>query len=93
MTTHINGIVQLTRQMHNETSPEYPALYQARFEAVLAAIKDGVEPDLISWAIGMNDSAAKVQMQFALAHMTAASALDEHESRTGLRYMACSDEE
>jgi len=67
MTTHINGIVQVTRRMNaieaqmfplqmaerKELEAEYKSESDLRFKLTLAAIKDGVEPDLIQWAIGM----------------------------------------
>lgn len=84
MTTHINKIVQITRRMNdvdvNQGAPataitDWQALQDQRFELVLTAIRDGVDADLIQWAIGMNDRASKVQLQQALAHLAAAEAL------------------
>lgn len=87
MTTYINRIVQITRQMHDEASPDYPALSERRGDLILQAIRDpntGIERDklieTIRWAIGMNDAAAKVQMQMAMAHTVAAIAIEEGES-------------
>jgi hypothetical protein len=77
MTTHINGIVQVTRQLHGKTDAEYDGLMAKRYELVLTAIKDGVEPDLITWAIGINDDPSKVQMQKAIAQAFAAEAQAE----------------
>jgi hypothetical protein len=91
MTTHINGIVQTTRriaaieaEMITKTGPGRRAMEarhntetKTRFDQVLAAIKNGVDPDLIQWAIGNNDSAAKIQMQYAVAQIAAALVQDE----------------
>ena len=77
MSTHINGIVQITRQLHGKTGPQYDELMKQRYEAVLAAIKDGIDPDLISWAIEINDEPAKVHAQKAIAHAYAAAAMTE----------------
>lgn len=80
MTTHINGIVQITRQLHGKTGAEYTELMTQRYDRVLAAIKDGIDPDLLSWAIEINDEPAKVQAQYVIAHTMAAIALQEQET-------------
>lgn len=83
MTTYINKIVLLTRRMNFLDSPdtgtEWQRLQDERGELTLTAIRDGVKPDLIQWAIAMNDSAAKVQVQHAIVHLAAAMALEASE--------------
>lgn len=79
-TTYINRIVQLTRQMIDLDTPDTGATWQAlqdqRQEMVLAAIRAGIPADLIQWAIGINDTHAKVQMQRAIAHLAAEAACE-----------------
>lgn len=69
MTPHINGIVQSTRRLlaieeqlvlvgpHDDTRAGLEATWKAesdnRQALVLAAIRDGVDGDLMRWAIGM----------------------------------------
>ena len=69
MSTHINGIVQVTREI-NAVEARYgdaTALYAQRGERILTAIRDGVEADLISWAIGMQSDEARRLTEVVLA--------------------------
>ena len=86
MSTHINGIVQVTRKMnavdasHRDVSEteaaEFTRLSAERMELILTALRDGVDADLIQWAIGVNNSPAKIQIQHAIGHLAAAAALE-----------------
>jgi hypothetical protein len=75
MSTYINQIVQVTRRLVDATDATHTALMSERLELILAALGAGVDGDLITWAIGMNDTAAKIQVQHAIGHMAAAVAL------------------
>lgn len=89
MTTHINAIAQATRNLaeisakvaattgdeRDAAARAYDKAMENRLDLISAALRDGIDPGLMQWAIGINDSPAKVQMQRATAHATAAAAL------------------
>jgi hypothetical protein len=91
VSTHINKIVLVTRELSGieaeldratgdaraAAAERFQAAMNARENLILTAIRDGVDPDTMRWAIGMNDSAAKVQLQRATAHALAAETLDD----------------
>jgi hypothetical protein len=72
MSHHINGIVQITRRINQldrtlamEYVPsresavrDFEALLAQREDLVLAAIRDGIDPDLMTWAIGQQRTSA-----------------------------------
>jgi hypothetical protein len=98
MSTHINGIVQASRRIIEiqdqilplQRGPErtalearYTAAMKARQDLVLAAMRDGVEGDLISWAIGMQEPEARIWtaelLDAAVAAARAAEDISTHE--------------
>lgn len=93
MSTWINKIVQTTRrmnaieqEMHQLTREERPELeakwqaeYDERFRLTLAAIKDGVEPDLIEWAMAMQTPLNQAVVELVIAALKLA-AIEEQEA-------------
>lgn len=91
MTTHINGIVQTSRRMNaiearmfplqmaerKELEAEYKIESDLRFAQTLAAIKDGVEPELIEWAIGMQSPENRALLDDVVAELKAMAQQEE----------------
>lgn len=89
MTSHVNGIVQATRRLleveaellplaatdprRAEAEQRWQAISDERLALILAAIRDGVDDDLMRWAIDMQSAENRGLVDAVVAALTGAA--------------------